>query len=68
MPQLTVYPYLYEQTCWVFDDKRTGLKEEAFVLGMTEMISRLVKAKSLPRDRRSSLIAIRFIGRPLEQL
>ena len=27
MPKLTIYPYLYEETCWVFDDQRTGLKE-----------------------------------------
>ncbi len=47
MRVLTVYPYLLHQT-WVFDDARTGLKEEAFVLGMTEMISRLVEAKAIP--------------------
>ena len=47
MPVLTIYPYLLGQT-WVFDDPRTGLKEEAFVLGMAEMISRLVKAKAIP--------------------
>jgi hypothetical protein len=47
MPTLTIYPYLFEGTCWVFDDQRTGLKEEAFVLGMTEMISRVVEAKAI---------------------
>jgi hypothetical protein len=36
---LTLYPYLLHDSCWVFDDVRTGLKEGAFVLGMTEMIS-----------------------------
>lgn len=45
---LTLYPYLLDGSCWVFDDERTGLKEEAFVLGMTEMISRVVAAKGLP--------------------
>jgi hypothetical protein len=45
---MTIYPYLLDNTCWVFDDERTGLKEEAFVLGMTEMISRLVETKSIP--------------------
>lgn len=45
---MTIYPYLFENTCWVFDDERTGLKEEAFVLGMTEMISRLVEFKLIP--------------------
>ena len=38
---LTIYPYKPYQT-WVFDDERTGLKEEAFVGGMTEIIDRLV--------------------------
>lgn len=44
---LTLYPYLLNGSCWVFDDARTGLKEEAFVMGMTEMISRVVRAKGL---------------------
>jgi hypothetical protein len=44
---LTLYPYLLDGTCWVFDDERTGLKEEAFVLGMTEMISRAVDGKGV---------------------
>jgi hypothetical protein len=48
MPKLTIYPYLHEDICWVFDDQRTGLKEEAFVLGMTEIISRVVEAKAIP--------------------
>jgi hypothetical protein len=39
--------YLLDGTCWVFDDERTGLKEEAFVLGMTEMISRAVEGKGI---------------------
>lgn len=46
-PVLSLYPYLLNGTCWVFDDERTGLKEEAFVMGMTEMISRVVEAKGL---------------------
>ena len=44
---LVLYPYLLRQT-WVFDDVRTGLKEEAFVCGITEMITRLVKARGIP--------------------
>lgn len=44
---MTLYPYL-KNGCWVFDDPATGLKEEAFVLGMTEMISRIVEHKDLP--------------------
>lgn len=47
-PTMTIYPYLLDGACWVFDDKRTGLKEEAFVLGMTEMISKLVEFKLIP--------------------
>ena len=45
---MTIYPYLLDGACWVFDDVRTGLKEEAFVLGMTEMISKLVEFKLIP--------------------
>jgi hypothetical protein len=46
MSTLTIYPYLIDHT-WIFDDERTGLKEEAFVLGMSEMISRLVDHKGI---------------------
>ena len=42
-----LYPYLLGET-WVFDDKRTGLKAEAFVMGMSEMISKLIEAKAIP--------------------
>jgi len=48
---LTLYPYLHA-TCWVFDDPRTGLKEEAFVLGMSEMITRVVIGKRIPQAGR----------------
>ena len=44
---LTLYPYLDAGT-WVFDDERTGLQGEAFVLGATEMISSVVRAKAIP--------------------
>jgi hypothetical protein len=44
---MTLYPYLLLNT-WVFDDERTGLKEEAFVLGMTEMISAVIQHRSIP--------------------
>ena len=59
---LTLYPYLLDGTCWVFDDERTGLKEEAFVLGMTEMISRVVEAKGIPHAARG--FAMSFSDRP----
>jgi len=45
---LTIYPYRLRD-CWVFDDARTHLKEEAFVMGASEMISRLVATKRIPR-------------------
>ncbi len=32
MTPLTIFPYRLSDT-WVFDDLRTGLKEEAFVAG-----------------------------------
>ena len=47
MKILTLYPYLLDQ-CWVFDDERTGLKEEAFVLGSGDVLTRLVEAKNIP--------------------
>ena len=59
---LTLYPYLLDGHCWVFDDERTGLKEEAFVLGMTEMISRVVEAKGIPQADQG--FAMSFSDRP----
>lgn len=44
---ITIYPYRYEDI-WVFDSEDTGLKEEAFVCGMSEMISVVVAAKAIP--------------------
>ncbi len=61
---LTLYPYLLGGSCWVFDDERTGLKEEAFVLGMTEMISRVVRSKQVPDAERG--FAMTFSDRPFE--
>ena len=66
---LTLYPYLLNDSCWVFDDARTGLKEEAFVLGMTEMISRVVETKDLPDAARGfamSFSAEPFAGNDVE--
>jgi hypothetical protein len=59
---LTLYPYLLNGTCWVFDDERTGLKEEAFVCGMSEMISRVVEAKGVPNSARG--FAMTFAAEP----
>ena len=44
---MTIYPYLIGST-WVFDDEKTSLKEEAFVCGMSEMISRMIETKDIP--------------------
>ena len=43
---MELYPYQIGN-CWVFDDCRAGLKEEAFVLGMSEIISRVVEKVGL---------------------
>jgi hypothetical protein len=63
MDLLTIYPYLLGDT-WVFDDPRTGLKEEAFVLGMTEMISRLVEVKRIPQAAKG--FSLQFGAEPFE--
>jgi hypothetical protein len=52
MSVMTLYPYLYQGKCWVFDDPQTGLKEEEFVLGASEMISKLIAAKDIPNAKR----------------
>jgi len=61
MRTTTVHPYLL-QGCWVFDDERTGLKEEAFVRGASEMISRLVEAKGIAGAARG--FAMTFAAEP----
>ena len=45
---MTIYPYLLHSDMWVFDDELTGLKEEAFVSGMSEMITRMITMKDIP--------------------
>jgi hypothetical protein len=59
----TVYPYLQART-WIFDDARTGLKEEAFVLGMSEMITRLVETKGISEAKNG--FALDFSDEPFE--
>lgn len=61
MKILTLYPYLRGQ-CWVFDDERTGLKEEAFVLGSSDVLTRLVGAKNIPDAARG--FALHFSDEP----
>jgi hypothetical protein len=64
MSVMTLYPYLYQGVCWVFDDPQTGLKEEAFVLGASEMISALVEAKRIPNAQRG--FAMSFCDEPFD--
>ena len=62
---LTLYPYLYPGTeCWVFDDARTGLKEEAFVEGTSEMITRVITHKRIPRAEKGFLLT--FSDQPFD--
>jgi hypothetical protein len=63
MSRLAIYPYLLGST-WVFDDPRTGLKEEAFVLGMSEMISRLAEAKGIRQAAKG--FTLQFSAEPFE--
>jgi hypothetical protein len=58
-----LYPYLTRNT-WVFDDEATNLKEEAFVLGMTEIISKLVTSKKI--ENATSGFAMHFSDQPFD--
>jgi hypothetical protein len=60
---LTLYPYL-KDSCLVYDDARTGLKGEAFVLGATEMLTRVVTSKALPNAERG--FALTFAAKPFD--
>ncbi|MEX0676026.1 MAG: hypothetical protein WD063_03055 [Pirellulales bacterium] len=64
MSVMTLYPYLYQGVCWVFDDPQTGLKEEAFVLGASEMIFALLEAKGIPNAQRGFTLS--FSEEPFE--
>jgi hypothetical protein len=64
MSVMTLYPYLYQGACWVFDDPQTGLKEEAFVLGASEMISTLIHAKGIRNAERG--FAMCFSDQPFD--
>ena len=59
-----LYPYLLYESLWVFDDERTGLKEEAFVRGMSEMISRMIEAKGIPNADNG--FAMKFSDQPFD--
>ena len=61
---LTLYPYLDSGT-WVFDDERTGLQGEAFVLGATDMITAIVQAKAIPGAERGFALTAAIVVRSL---
>ena len=48
---LQISPYWY-QGVWVFDDVRVGLDHEPFVMGASEVISRMVKDQSLKSPKK----------------
>lgn len=60
---MTIYPYLDSASgCWVFDDEQAGLKAEPFVLGMSEMLTRLVRHLEIPQPERG--FQLDFDSRP----
>lgn len=61
---MTIYPYLIGST-WIFDDEQTGLKQEPFVKGMSEMISRLIESKSIPNAAQG--FAMTFSDKPFDE-
>ena len=63
MAILTLYPYL-QGTPWVFDDRRTNLKAEAFVLGSSEVLTRLVELKSIPNAEKG--FTLHFSDEPFD--
>ena len=58
---MTLYPY-WTGRCWVFDDPATNLAREAFVMGISEMISRVVAIKGIPRPEAG--FALSFAAAP----
>ena len=44
---MVLYPYMSDHGSWVFDDPNTCLKEEAFVMGMSEIIHGCVSKKKI---------------------
>ena len=51
---LTIYPYKRSKKdkTWVFDDKDKGLKEEAFVAGMSEIITGVVHKERIKKPHK----------------
>jgi len=46
---MTIQPYLYKGS-WVFDDTDYGLQKEPFVLGIDDMISKIVEKNDLDKN------------------
>ena len=60
---MTLYPY-WAGHCWVFDDPATNLTQEAFVMGISEMMSRLLSAKGIPEPERG--FSLSFAAEPFD--
>ena len=58
---MTIHPYKYNGI-WVFDDEEKGLVREAFVSGMTEIITTMVK-KHIKGDVDRGFVLL-FSGQP----
>jgi len=62
---LTLHPYRKpHERSWAFDDQRTGLWREPFVLGITEMIDRVVEVKGIANANRG--ITLTFAHTPFD--
>jgi hypothetical protein len=63
--QMVLYPYrLKKSTTWVFDDESKGLKAEAFVRGMSEIISGVVHKKRIKNAKKG--FKITFSDQPCD--
>ena len=60
---MAIRPYWDNNTkCWVFDDENYGLKAEAFVLGMSEMIDEFIADLGMPAKESFTML---FSSSPL---
>jgi hypothetical protein len=61
---MTIYPYFDPSSgCWLFDDEQAGLKAEPFVLGMSEMLTRLVTHLAIEQATRG--FCLQFSAHPI---
>jgi hypothetical protein len=66
----TIYPY-FLGNLWVFDDERTGLKEEPFIGPTSEMISKLIESKGIKNAEQGFTMQFGdepFVGHDVELL